>query len=300
MRTALALLLMAAALSAQAPVEMKLKLAKGKSWEVKQTVQLKSECTDKDGNLLGAQSGKHEVSLTEKWTDESLGEDKAGVSQVKRVWTESKMTVLDSDLAATEVEGAQVTVARTSKGVTASPVKGALDKRTLAMLAASIDPVAVLLPSKPAKNGDTWELTEKQAAVFLEPFASSLLSFSKDEAAKGNLRSVTQWLDPGKRTLIETPALKATLEIGEDGKATIKVKGTKKLGADAATKLGAGDSSIEATLVFDTKTGQPVSLEVKATQATAASSAWVYFGRGAKEDAGLSDEWTVSRTYEAK
>jgi hypothetical protein len=160
--------------------------------------------------------------------------------------------------------------------------------------------VALLLPAKASKNGDTWDITEKQAAVFLDPFAASLHSFSKDAQARANLGAVTQWLDPGKRTLVETPALKATLEIGEDGKATIKAKGTKKVAADAATKLGAGESSIEATLVFDTKTGQPVSLDVRATQKTEASGAWVYFGRGAKEDAGLSDEWTIHRTYEAK
>jgi hypothetical protein len=299
----IALFLALATLVSADPVALKLKLAKGKTWKVEQSVSLTSKAGDAKKHSNGAvvSTGKRTpFVLTEKWTDVCV-EDKGGEPQkVRRTIAFSRCSTGKVALGPTLQEGCVLLFERADKKCSLKVEKGKPDDLTVKILKrAPVDIVEMLLPDHDVSEGDTWEVGTLMVSDFMLVAVVGLTG--AQGPAKNELREDIRHMDPSDNPMDMGSAtssatiVNATLKSVKDKVATIEFLGdfdpTEKLGGKAIPNMPEGTTKFTGTFTLNVETGTPIKVEWKEKHVQEPMQT------DTGEVPGMTEDWTLTRTY---
>jgi len=278
---AAALLVLGARFAAaeDAAIDLRIKLLKGASWKVEQSVEMTGSEAPPVENTESPLV-QHTWTIAESWTDLCDGDREGSPAILKRTWVSSKMGRPDFPQEDCSLTGASITLEQPLKETTSTVtvLKGKPVDATLAALGKGPpEAVVLLLPAAPVKPGEEWTVPAAAVCRFQRVVTSS---------AGGAPR--VRMADFPK--LVEN--LKADGEIGhgcdlagkvtavEKGEATIEFQGTK---------TDTGRTDITATLKWNVTRGRPVSLEWNQKRTVKANDEL--------RTKGFTETWLLKRTW---
>jgi hypothetical protein len=284
-----------------APVKLELRLPKGKSWAVTQTLRLQSDNTDAAGASVGEQTANPEIDLRETWTDRALADAGGRVKDLQRTWTAATARATHGETweGAMPLVDAAVKLVAAPKATTATAAAGTPPAETLRLLAgAPPEAAAALLPAKAVKPGDGWDVPQPRAAAWVHALVAALPAVKPEGSLAFGLATIFRAVD-GAAAIAPLPALRATFTSVAEGQATITATGVRVIPGQGTPPVGGGECRVDATLVLAVATGTPVRLQVTVTHRVAPGpgSGFKRSGPNGLEDVGLAETWTVARTY---
>ncbi len=299
-------------------VEFVLKLSKGVTWQVEQTVSA-SQNWKAIGNGASHDEKLETQTISVKYADEGVEEDEGRPALVRRTYTEVKSKI-EKDTKTAPAQGAVLLLKISKRSISATVEKGDPGKEMIGVLQSMpLDPVQLLLPSKRVKEGDSWMVAGKavqllhawaQAGIPPRPKAKApRKGASKTEEALGamDLGSIATLIENTRNDMSAKLAVSANLVSLKDGAATIEYVGRsgsddEKNPALAGMQIpGMPKTSIEvkATLTFHVDEGRPLDLDWKELS-TLDASAVPLPGAGPSAGGSSKEEWNLKRTWKVK
>ncbi|MCE9584279.1 MAG: hypothetical protein K8T20_17470 [Planctomycetes bacterium] len=284
-RFALAALFLTAPLfvSAEAapePVEMKLKLAKGQSWKVEQTLEM----TGTGGDISGT-PGKHMPFvkgawvLKESWTDTVDVDADGRPLTVKRLVAASKAGMAGRTAEPTTAEGVTLLIEEKEKEPNShvSAAKGKMPQAIADVLARGpVDPVSWLLPTAAVKAGDTWKINAQWVCQFERITAASMAGAAHTTDFSAMLQDLRAWGETVNGC--EVTAKVASVDKNE---AVIELQGESGMGTAKTVVTG--------KLRWSVPKGRPVQLDWTRTRTVMANEE--------TRSKGYTEEWKLVKSW---
>lgn len=302
MRTIALLLALAAAVSAD-PIVLRIKLAKGKSWKVDQTVALKSDAGGSKQHSNGAvvsTGSKTPFVLTEKWTDACVAEADGRPEQIRRTMTMSRIATGKVPQSATKQEGAVFLLARSEKKCTAKVEKGKPEELSVKILQrAPAELLELMLPDHDVSEGDEWEIGTL-LVMDIQLVAAAGVAGAQGPARSALEEDIEDMDSEGKpfgagSASSGATIVKAKLKSVKDKVATIEFVGDldveKLTGGKEIPGMPKGTTKVTGSLTLNVETGQPMKLEWKQQHVQEPMQT------PTGEIPGMMEEWTLTRAY---
>lgn len=285
------------------PVTLKIKLPKGKSFKVDQTVGLTSDASPssklKNGAVVTTIT-QVPFALSERWTDTCV-EEKDGVpQQLRRTILSSRLATAKTPAAPTSQEGCVFLFARTDKGSSVKTEKGKPEDLSVRLLEKGVpELMEALLPDHDVSEGDEWKVETSMNSGF--QLSAGAGKAGAQGPAKNALREDIDHMDEKKSPIgvgIATSGgceVKGKLKSVKDGVATLEFTGEQSTdsiaGANGMPDIPKFKTTVSGTLTFNIDAGMPLKL--------------MWHQKHISEDQdtpngkipGFTEDWAMTRSY---
>ncbi len=290
------------------PVTLKLKLAKGESMKVDQTLALTTTANPSKSSKSGGVSSVTSVivqtpfMLIEKWTDACVGDTDGDPVEVRRTILSSKIATPKAPSSPTSQEGCIFLISRGDKGSTVKAERGKPEDLSVSLLGKGPpELVQVMLPAGAVDVGDSWKVDGSCNSPL--QYTVSAGKAGAQGKARNALREDIDRMDDKKSPIgigSATSAgceVTATLKSVKDGVATIEFSGEQDI--DSSKIAGAPDDAlipksktvITGSLTFNIESGRPLKLSWSSKHIVDD------LDKGATKFPGFTEDWALARTY---
>ncbi|MEK7468162.1 MAG: hypothetical protein AAB074_12165 [Planctomycetota bacterium] len=304
----LAICVVLASSAAADPVTLKLKLAKGQSMKVEQTLGLTSTANPSKSTKSGGVSSVTSVIvqtpflLIEKWTDACVEDADGDPVEVRRTILGSKIATAKTASALTSQEGCVFLLSKGDKGSTVKTERGKPEDLSVILLGKGPpELVQVMLPAGAVEVGDSWKVDGSCNSPL--QYTVSAGKAGAQGKARNALREDIDRMDDKKSPIGVGSAtsagceVTATLKSVKDGIATIEFSGQQDIdsskvpGAPAGAMIPKSKTVITGSLTFDIEAGRPLKLGWSSKHIVDD------LDKGGTKFPGFTEDWALARTY---